>query len=212
TWTYTGSMLTGGRKLHNATLLPDGKVLVTGGSRGTESPNVATVPDPAYASEMWDPASGTWTAMASMTKARAYHSIAVLLPDGRVLSAGGQQVAPGAEIYSPPYLFRGSRPTITSAPTNVAYGQSFLVGTPDGASITTVSLIPLTSVTHGFNMSQRIIRPSFSQTTDGLSVTAPSNPNTTPRGYYMLFILNSNGVPSVAKIVQINNTTPTPTP
>ena len=86
------------------------------------------------------------------------------------------------------------------------------MGTPDAASISKVTLITLSSVTHGFNMGQRISRPPFSQATGGLNVTAPSNPNKTPPGYYMLFILNSNGVPSVAKIVQINSTTPTPTP
>ena len=211
-WTYTGSMVTGGRKLHNATLLADGKVLVTGGSRGTEGPNT-TASNPAYASELWDPATGTWTTMASLTKFRGYHSIALLLPDGRVLSAGGEvSWGNSVEIYSPPYLFHGSRPTITSAPTAVVYGQSFFVGTPNGASISSMTLISLSSVTHGFNMSQRIVRPSFSQVTGGLNVTVPSNPNKTPPGYYMLFILNSNGVPSVAKIVQIGRTTPPPTP
>jgi galactose oxidase len=84
TWEYTGSMVTGGRKLHNATLLADGKVLVTGGSRGTEGPNTNSS-DPAYAGELWDPATGTWTTMASLTKIRTYHSTALLLPDGRVL-------------------------------------------------------------------------------------------------------------------------------
>jgi galactose oxidase len=129
-WTYTGSMVTGGRKLHTATLLPDGKVLVTGGSRGTESANAAPS-DPAYESELWDPATGTWTTMASVNRVRAYHSTAVLLPDGRVLVADGEQLAgTTAEIYSPPYLFHGARPTITSAPPAVAYGQSFFVGTP----------------------------------------------------------------------------------
>src|SRR5206468_12551320 len=87
-WIYTGSMVTGGRKLFNATLLADGTVLVTGGSRGTEDPNT-TPTNPGYESELWDPATGTWTQMASLTKIRAYHSIARLLPDGRVLSAGG---------------------------------------------------------------------------------------------------------------------------
>ena len=87
-WIYTGSMVTGGRKLFNATLLADGTVLVTGGSRGTEDPNT-TPTNPAYESELWDPATGTWTQMASLTKIRSYHSIALLLPDGRVLSAGG---------------------------------------------------------------------------------------------------------------------------
>jgi galactose oxidase len=210
-WTYTGSMVTGGRKLHNATLLADGKVLVTGGSRGTEGPNTRSN-DPAYASELWDPATGTWTTMASLTRIRAYHSTTLLLPDGRVLSAGGESGGASAEIYSPPYLFNGSRPTITSAPVSVGYGQSFFVGTPNAASISKVTLIALSSVTHGFNMGQRISRPLFSQATGGLNVTAPSNRNTTPPGYYMLFILKSNGVPSVAKIVQIGSTTPTPTP
>src|SRR5204863_2210047 len=111
TWTYTGSMVTGGRKLYNATLLADGKVLVTGGSRGTEDPNTQPS-DPAYACELWDPATGGWTTMASLTKIRTYHSIALLLPDGRVLSAGGTFGVKSAEIYSPPHLFNGSRPTI----------------------------------------------------------------------------------------------------
>jgi hypothetical protein len=214
-WQYTGSMVTGGRKLHTATLLADGTVLVSGGSRGTEGPNTQPS-DPAYECELWDPATGTWTPMASLTKKRTYHSIALLLPDGRVLSAGGDFGGASAEVYSPPYLFHGSRPTITSAPTSVAYGESFFVGTPDATSISNVTLIALSSVTHGFNMGQRISRPLFSQATGGLNVTTPSNANTTPPGYYMLFILNSSGVPSVAKIVQINSTpqgpTPTPTP
>jgi Galactose oxidase-like, Early set domain/Fibronectin type III domain/Glyoxal oxidase N-terminus len=211
TWQYTGSMVTGGRKLHNATLLADGKVFVSGGDRGIGDPNNQTV-DPAYECELWDPATGTWTAMASLTKKRSYHSIALLLPDGRVLSAGGDSGGTSAEVYSPPYLFHGSRPSITSAPASVAYGESFFVGTPDAGSISKVTLIALSSVTHGFSMGQRISRPMFSQANGGLDVTAPSNPNKTPPGYYMLFILNSDGVPSVAKIVQIGATTPTPTP
>ena len=167
TWNYTASMA-GPRKLHNATLLPDGKVLVTGGIRSSQDPNTKPS-DPAYTSEMWDPATGTWSTMASFTLCRSYHSIALLLPDGRVLSAGGNYGGPGltgpgksAEIYSPPYLFQGARPTISSAPTGVGYGQSFFVGTADATSITKVTMIALSSVTHGFNMGQRIIRPSFS--------------------------------------------------
>ena len=201
-WTYAASMAIE-RKNHNATLLPDGKVLVTGGTRGKEDPNSNST-NPAYASEMWAPATGKWTTMASLTVFRGYHSIATLLPDGRVLSAGGKYGGASAEVYSPPYLFQGSRPTITSAPTNIAYGQSFFVGTPDATSISKVTMIALTSVTHGFNMSQRINRPVFSQATGGLNITAPASSITTPPGNYMLFILNSNGVPSVAKIIRIN--------
>ena len=210
-WIYTGSMVTGGRKLFNATLLADGTVLVTGGSRGTEDPNT-TPTNPAYECELWDPATGTWTQMASLTKIRSYHSIALLLPDGRVLSAGGVFGGESAEIYSPPYLFKGSRPTITSAPTGITYGQSFFVGTPDATSTSQVTFIALGSVTHGFNMGQHMSRPLFSQATGGLNVTAPSNPNTTPPGYYMLFILNGNGVPSVAKIIQISGSAIYPHP
>src|SRR4029077_17459710 len=208
TWQYTGSMVTGGRKLHNATLLPDGKVLVTGGSRGNEDPNTQPS-NPAYESEMWDPATGTWTTMASLTKIRSYHSVALLLPDGRVLSAGGTFGGASAEIYSPPYLFHGSRPTISSAPASVGYGQSFFVGTPNATNISKVTLLALPSVTHGFNMGQRIIRPSFSLATGGLNVTAPLNGNIAPPGYYMLFILNGNGVPSVARIIQVTTSIPT---
>ena len=84
-------------------------------------------------------------------------------PTGAFCRQEGESGGASAEIYSPPYLFHGSRPTITSAPTSVAYGQSFFVGTPDAASISKVTLIALSSVTHGFNMGQRISRPSFSQ-------------------------------------------------
>src|SRR5436190_22005755 len=111
-------MVTSGRKLFNATLLADGTVLVTGGIRGTEDPNTQPT-NPAYESELWDPATGTWTQMASITTIRSYHSIALLLPDGRVLSAGGDFGGASAEIYSPPYLFNGARPTLTSAPTSI---------------------------------------------------------------------------------------------
>src|SRR4029077_16527837 len=203
-WSYTGSMA-GARKLHNATLLPDGTVLVTGGSRGSEDPN-SNSKDPAYSCEVWNPSTGSWSTRASLTVSRTYHAIALLLPDARVLSAGGDFGGASAEIYSPPYLFNGARPTITSAPTNVTYGQSFFVGTPDAANIANVTLIALSSVTHGFNMGQRINRPACCQASGGLNVTAPSNANTTPPGYYMLFILNSNGVPAVAKIMRISGT------
>src|SRR5437870_8208170 len=134
-----------GRKLHNATLLPDGKVLVTGGTQGLEDPNTNSS-NPAYACEMWDPATGTWKTMASLTVFRGYHSIAALLPDGRVLSAGGEFGGASAEVYSPPYLFTGSRPTITWAPTSIAYGQAFFVGAPDAERISRVTVIARASL------------------------------------------------------------------
>jgi len=202
TWTYTAPMLNR-RKNHNLTLLPDGNVFCSGGTRSQESPNLDST-DPAFQCEMWNPNTGQWSAMASITVFRGYHSIAALLPDGRVVSAGGKWGTTSGEIYSPPYLFKGARPTITSAPASVAYGQTFFVGTPDATSISKVTMIALSSVTHGFNMNQRIIRPAFSQASGGLNVTAPSSSIITPPGYYMLFILNSNGVPSVSNFVRIN--------
>jgi N-acetylneuraminic acid mutarotase len=190
------------RKHHNATLLPDGKVLVTGGSSGADA-TTALSTNPAYGAEMWDPATNSWTTLASNTVFRGYHSVALLLPDGRVVSAGGN-FEPTAEVFSPPYLFQGAHPTISSAPTSVGYGQTFFVGTPDAASITKVTWLRLSSVTHTNNMGQRINRLSFSVASGGLNVTAPSSKNLCPPGHYMLFILNGAGVPSVAKIVQID--------
>jgi hypothetical protein len=197
-WRYVGSM-SNARRQFDATLLPDGKVLATGGSSGAGFDNSST---PVYAAEMWDPATGQWTTMASNTKYHGYHSNALLLPDGRVLTTGGDN-QPNAEIYSPPYLFKGARPVISSAPAKVSYGQTFFVQTANAASIAKVTWIRLPSVTHAFDMNQRINRLSFSQGAGGLNVTAPSNPNLCPPGHYMLFILDGNGVPSVAKIIQI---------
>ena len=122
-----------------------------------------------------------------------------------------------SEIYSPPYLFKGTRPTITSAPTSVAYGQTFFVQTPDAAAISKVTMLRLSSVTHAFNMSQYISTLSFSPAPGGLNVVAPSgaavaSPATVaPPGPYMLFILNGSGVPSVAKIVQVGSGPAAPT-
>jgi hypothetical protein len=198
TWRSVAQMANARRHL-NATILPDGKVLVTGGTSGPGSNNPDT---PVYAAEMWDPVTERWATMASGQIPRLYHSAAALLPDGRVLITGGNNF-PETEVYEPPYLFKGSRPTISSAPQSVTYGQSFIVQTANAASITRVDWIRLPSVTHGFNMDQRINRLNFSQRTGGLTVVAPFNPNLAPPGYYMLFILNSNGVPSVAKIVRI---------
>jgi hypothetical protein len=188
------------RRQANATLLPDGKVLVTGGSSGAGFDNSSY---PVYAAEEWDPATQQWTTLASDSVYRGYHSTALLLPDGRVLVGGGEIGGATAKIYSPPYLFAGARPTITGAPAAVAYGQSFSVQTPDAANITQVNWIRLGSVTHAFDESQRINRLSFVAGAGSLTATAPSDAIAAPPGYYMLFILNASGVPSVAKIIQI---------
>ena len=198
-WAYSGAMAHA-RRQNNGTVLPDGKVLVTGGSSGSGFDNSSA---PVLQAEMWDPATGKFTAMASSTVYRGYHSVAVLLPDGRVFSGGGNVGGPNYEVYSPPYLFNGARPTITSAPSAASYGQTILVQTPDAASITQVTLIRLPSVTHSFNQDQSFSKLTFAQGSGGLNVTLPSSASLAPPGYYMLFIVNGSGVPAVARILQL---------
>jgi hypothetical protein len=202
-WRPAGTMVSARRQL-NATVLPDGTVLVTGGSSAA---GFNTASGAVYTAELWDPtqpAESAFTALASATRYRGYHSIALLLPDGRVLSSGGDN-EPNAEVFSPPYLFKGARPTITSVPPNISYANSFFVQTPDAASATSVTLVRLSAVTHAFNMNQRFMRLAFSQATGGLTVTAPAAGEIAPPGHYMLFLLNSAGVPSIARIVQLSN-------
>jgi len=132
----------------------------------------------------------------------------LLLPDARVLVAGGGDATAtpdqkNAEIFSPPYLFRGTRPRISSAPTVVRYSTAFRVATPDAAIITKVSLVRLGSVTHGFNMNQRFQVVPFTRDATGLTMTVSTGSKRTPPGHYMLFVLNGAGVPSVAKIIQL---------
>lgn len=199
-WKFTGSMHFP-RRQNNAVLLADGKVLIVGGSKGSGFDNSSAAVLPA---EMWDPATGKFSVMASISKYRGYHSTALLLPDGRVLSAGGNVGGPNAQVFSPPYLFAGARPTISSAPGSVAYGQTVFIGTPDAGAISQVSFLRTGSVTHTFDESQRFMRLQFTQAAGGLNITMPANGNLAPPGYYMLFILNSLGVPSVATIVHIS--------
>jgi len=203
-WQFVGSLGTP-RKHHNSILLPNGKVLATGGSAGTEDTNSNST-NPAYMAEMWDPAApGTWTPLVPNTVYRGYHAVSLLLPDGRVLSAGGDFGGTTAEIYSPAYLFNGARPTISSVPAVVNYGQSFFVGTSDAAGISSVTWLSPSAVTHTFNEHQRFNRLNFSQATGGVNVTAPASANVCPPGLYMLFILNGQGIPSIAKFVRIQS-------
>ncbi|NMO18157.1 DUF1929 domain-containing protein [Pyxidicoccus fallax] len=198
TWRYVAPMSTA-RRQHNATILPDGRVLVTGGSRGSGFDNSGS---PVRHAEVYDPATNRWTRLASNTVYRGYHATTLLLPDGRVMSAGGRRVRT-AEVYSPPYLFKGARPVVSSAPGTVTPGTSFTVSTPDPASITRVSLIALGSVTHAFDQNQRLVTLDFTRGSGSLTVAAPRNNNLAPPGYYQLFLVNEAGVPSVGRMVRI---------
>ena len=203
------------RTYHNSTVLPDGNVLITGGEGTTNPADQSTA---AFAAEMWSPTTENFTTMASMQIARVYHSTALLLPDGRVLVGGSGEFGTGsidqlnAEIYSPPYLFKGARPTVTSAPSTLGYGSQFTVQTPDAASISSVALLRLGSVTHAFNENQRYVPLTFTASTGSLNVTAPANGNLAPPGHYMMFLVNSNGVPSVATFVQMVTSSTAPAP
>jgi Domain of unknown function (DUF1929) len=201
------------RRQHNATVLPDGTVLVTGGTSGAGF-NDPT--QPVFAAELWNPATGLFKTLSSAKVPRVYHSIAALLPDGRVLSSGGSGsgsnglagVYPNGEIFSPPYLFNNdgtpaARTSITNAPSSIGYGSSFSV-TTDSEDVGRFSLIRLSSVTHSTNFDQRFINMPFNRNGTQSTMTAPANGNLAPPGYYLLFALNSKGVPSVGKILKLN--------
>jgi hypothetical protein len=214
TVTPTASMAFG-RRQFNLTDLADGSVLATGGNSSGAS--LVDLNAGVYAAEQWKPATGQWTTLASMQVTRQYHSTALLLPDGRVLSSGGGLCglcdtvgyeAKNAEIFSPPYLFDADgrlapRPTISSAPASVTYGASLRVGTPTPKAIRKVALIRLGAVTHSVNMEQRYLRLSFRRGTSRVVATAPTSADIAPPGMYMLFVLDGNGVPSIARMVSV---------
>lgn len=205
-WHATASM-TWPRRQMNATILPTGEVLATG---GTESSGFNDPTGGIRTAELWNPATGTWSWMASNQVTRIYHGATLLLPDGRLLHTGSGD-ASGAvneknyEIFSPPYLFKGPRPTITdSVPSVAGYGDTTVVLTPDAASIAKVTFIRFGSVTHAFNHSQRLVPLTFSQVTGGLKVTFPATSIIAPPGPYLLFLVSNTGVPSEGKIVLLH--------
>jgi hypothetical protein len=210
-WVVTDPMHFPRRHL-NATILPDGHVLVTG---GTTAGGFNTISGAVHAAEDWNPASGHWTQLASNSIDRVYHSVSLLLPDGTVLhGASGDANIPRTpdpyprqanhEIFRPPYLFKGARPVITSlSSTTVGYGQTITVTTPYAAQITAARWIRLGSVTHAFDADQRANTLPVTRGSGQVKVTTPSNSRRAPPGYYMLFLLNRNGVPSPGVFVRV---------
>ncbi|MFN7966978.1 MAG: LamG-like jellyroll fold domain-containing protein [Acidobacteriota bacterium] len=191
------------RTQQNLTMLPDGSVLCTGGGRNTD---VYDEDSAVHQAEVWSSVTEQWTLVGSMQMPRMYHSNALLLPDARVLVAGGGAFGPdqpNAELYSPPYLFKGSRPTFSAAPSRLSYGSIGSMATPDAAAIDKVTLLRMGSTTHAFNYDQRYIELPFTRATGGLRITAPANGNIAPPGYYMLFLVAANGVPAVAQILRV---------
>jgi chitodextrinase len=206
-WRQVASM-SYARTFHSLTVLPDGTVLATGGGPTTAATDTA---NGVLRAELWSPSTETWTQLPAMAAARLYHSEALLLPDARVVVMGGGRfddvtVATdqfSAQIFSPGYLFKGARPTITGAPSTASYGQAFTVQTPDAARIASVSLVRFGATTHSFNAGQRYVPLSFTAGAGSLTVTAPASSGVAPGGNYMLFLVDSSGVPSVAAIVRL---------
>ncbi len=196
-----------GRGHHNTVLLPDGSMATVGGGVGIRDGDQWEADEEQKQIELWNPTTGQWRLGPAQAENRAYHSIAMLLPDGRVISAGddvhGGIDQDTAEIYEPPYLFKGARPTITWAPGAVRTGTSFEVDTPD-ANITGATLIAPSAVTHAADMNERSLSLSVSQRPGGVTLTAPAGAAIAPDGYYMLFLLNDRGIPSVAKWIRLS--------
>ncbi len=203
------------RRQHNATILADGSVLVTGGTRGPGF-NDLSPGKPVHAAELWDPRTEEWTKLAAEDVDRCYHGTAVLLADATVLSAGSGEFAVGSEpndaqdshrnaqIFHPPYLFHGPRPKIASAPEEIAYGEKFPLKV-SGPDVGKVTWIRLPSVTHASDQSQRINVLEFRRGDGSLTITAPERPGICPPGHYMLFVLSKVGVPSLARIMRIGS-------
>lgn len=193
----------------NATVLPDGTVFVSGGSMVD---NAAW--GVAYAGKIWDPESGAWTTTASARKMRLYHSVSLLLPDATVLTAGGGAPGPqanlNAEIYYPPYLYKkdfwswgqpAPRPSIISAPDYLAWDQDFEVRST--STISRITLVRTGSATHTLDFDQRFIELPVAGPGTARTTRAPAHARIAPPGFYMLFVFDTAGVPSVARIVRV---------
>ena len=210
-----------GRRQHNLTVLADGTVLATGGN--SSGAGLVDLNAGVYPAELWNPATGQWRTLAAMQVTRQYHSTALLLPDGRVLSSGGgicgtcDQVGylgKNAEIFSPPYLYQADgtlapRPTIDAAPAATSYGASDRRSRPQtrrrsARSPSSGSARSRTPTTWSSATSRW---PSRAGATS-LTATAPANANIAPPGMYMLFIVDANGVPSVARMVSVQSDSP----
>src|SRR6266550_5136234 len=214
----SGPDMSGGRIEMNAVILPNGKVLAMGGSSSDENESTAT-----FAADLFDSDGSSVSSASTNTIPRVYHSVALLLPDATVWLAGGNYTRGfyqhQMEIYEPAYLFSvdgsgnpipATRPSISSAPAAISYGSAFTVETPNAADISSVVLVRPGASTHAFDMDQRLVGLSFIRDVGALNVTGPPNGNIAPPGYYMLFVLNSGGTPSVATFVQLTQAAPAP--
>ncbi len=199
------------RAFSNSVVLPNGEVLVVGGQ---QHPQPFTDTGAVLSPELWNPATGKFSIMAPEVTPRTYHSVAILLPDGRVFSGGGGLCGDGCttnhldgQIFSPPYLFNSNgtarrRPVIKSAPTKTTTGATITVRT--NSATPRFALIRMSAVTHSLNNDQRRIPLTpVKAGSDRYRLRLPASPGVLLPGNYMLFALYSNGTPSVARIINI---------
>jgi hypothetical protein len=196
-------------------LLPDDTVLTTGGSSGYRGGTYRGAQrSDLFNAQIYQPATNAFVTAAESTVGRNYHSEAILLPDGRVITLGGDPLYDKSgknagtfeqriEVFSPPYLFRGERPKITGGPEEVARGGSARFGTPDAGRITTARLVKPSSVTHVTDTDQRSVALTLKRTAGAVDVTVPQKAGLVPSGWYMLFLVDDKGVPSVARWVRV---------
>ena len=169
--------------------------------------------DPVLTVELFDPSNESWTTLAPMKTPRSYHSTAVLLPTGEVMMGGKDALfnlppydypEHRLEAFSPPYLFRGPRPALAAVPPSVAYAANFNVTSADAPGVASAVLMRPSCVTHSFNMEQRLVGLVIEdRTPTGLTLQAPPNANVAPPGFYMLFVLNEQRVPSIGSFLRV---------
>ena len=204
---------------NNAVVLPTGQVLVFGGRGGRGGCFPPTPWRNSFYFQMFDPELGTITPLVQTTVPRHDHSTVALLPDGTVITMGGNRTdlandpcqagldtgVPVAQIYRPAYLFRGPRPSIDEAPDAISYRRRFAVEVTGGSGqIGSVAIIRMGPVTHYWDWGNRYVKLWFKQKDNGkVIVQAPAEPGLAVPGYYMLFVMSDEGVPSVAKLVHL---------
>jgi hypothetical protein len=187
------------RRAHmNLVQVPDGSAYGIGGN------STGLAADGQRRALHYDPRTGRWRNLAAQGMRRAYHSTALLLPDGRIMSAGDNAAGGGLQridFYSPPYLFRGPRPKIAFAPQQLRYGGRFAIRTR-GARATRAVLMAPGATTHANEMNARHVRLRVTRTASGFTAAVP-RATVAPPGHYMLFVLTRDGVPSVARWVRV---------
>lgn len=205
------------RNNSDMTALPDGRVLINGGTTVGNSQNEANA---VFQSVIFDPYSGDVAYVDSEAVMRLYHSSTVLLADGTILSMGGGGLGGtknfmDAQIYSPDYLFNddgtlADRPEITDAPDNIKPGQTFTITVDDASSIARMSFVKTGAVTHSINMESGRMDLNFKVLSNTqIEVSLPDNPHVLSAGNWMLFAWNDKGVPSKAPILSVDPTLPT---